>query len=775
MKPKYFVIERYSHHFVIRDLSAAGIQIVNKFALEFVQYTMNGYGRFRRKELKAIYAAKVRPLNEYRFHHGQWELFKMHLISMKIDIDDVDVLVYGFNDAQPLNCNITTAKTPYDYQVKVIDYLVSKDPLPIKLVEIQTGKGKALPYDALLLTDKGFVSMGALNVGDFLIDPTGLRTMVKGKYPQPKTPMLEFVTEDGRIFECSDEHLWNAYDAPRSDPTLITAATMASTIKHSGEVYLKCWKQFDGISKIPEGLTSEFVTEHLSPTSTVYETAPHNLNFETVYLAVLSSMICCGMVKNGEFVADLRSHNNQKGFADFVWYLGGSLVPIEPGSYEYYVRTPYNKQMYTVLKDIWCDPLKDTDPALSYGDGVYLRVMDYEITPERETCCIEVDNDTREFIIDDYIPTHNTFCAMAAAVKLNRRIIMFLKPQFIEKWEGDCEELIGVSKDEVLTIQGSSSLMAAIADARSGQLDAKVIIISNRTFQNWIKEYEDAGNDLLDRGYGCVPHEICDVFKAGLRIVDEAHMDFHLNFKIDLYTHVEHSISLSATMISDDPFVKRMQDLAYPKFMRYAGLPYDKYVHSIAWCWSLANANMVQTTERGSNKYSHNAFEKSIIKNPKLLEAYLKMHDDILKRFHFNRAVEGDKCLLYFASIAMCTIVTEYLKRQYPNRDIRRYVESDPYENLMDAEIPVSTILSAGTGHDIGGLITVILSHSINSTSSNMQGYGRIRKIKDKRLLFVYTTCIDIPRQVDYYNKKEELLKNMALSCGKYDVVGQLG
>lgn len=775
MKPQYFNVERFSHHFVVKDLSATGIQIINAFASQYIEMDWVGSGRFARKMPVRIYAAKVKPENIYRFHHGQWDDFVAFLKGKGIDILDIDVTKYGFNIAAPLNAKITDKKTPFDYQVGVIDYMVNPEPMPIKLVEIQTGKGKALPLNTRLLTSKGWKSMGALEVGDFLIDPAGRQVLVTGKYMQDKTPMLQFVSEDGRLFESSDEHLWNAYNRPNTEATLVTSATMASTIKHGEQVYLKCMLHADGESRIPEDLSSEYVSEHLAPSAQVFESQPHQLGFETVYLAVLSSFLIHGGHRGGELTVDLRSHINQEAFASFVWYLGGTLVPVEPGGYEYYFRTPYNRQIYNVVKKDWCEPLSDGDPAFSYRDGVYLRIMDFAVTPDRKTCCIEVSSAAREFVIDGYIPTHNTFCAMSAAVKLNKRIVMFLKPQFIEKWIGDCEELIGAKGDDVVAIQGSAKLMKTITEAKEGVLKAKVIIISNRTYQNWLKEYEQEGEAILDKGYDCLPHEIYQVFNAGLRLIDEVHMDFHLNFKIDLYTHVEHSISLSATLISDRPFVAKMQKLAYPPFIRYAGLPYDKYVDSVAWCWSLANVRAVQTTERGSTKYSHNAFEKSIIRNHKLLDAYLRMHVDILKRFHFNRAVPGDKCLMYFASIAMCTIVTEYLQREFPSKDIRRYVELDPYENLMDPDVSISTVLSAGTGHDIQGLITVVLSHSIRSTASNMQGYGRIRKIAGKKLLFVYTTCIDIPKQVEYYEKKEELLKTMALSSTRYDCVQQLG
>jgi hypothetical protein len=156
MKPTYFDVDRFSHHFVVRDLSAAGIQIINEFASQYVEFGWVGSGRFARRVPLRVYAAKVKPQNLYRFHHGQWDDFRTFLRTKHIDIADINIAKYGFNESVALDCKITDKKTPFDYQVGVIDYLVKAEPAPIKLVEIQTGKGKALPYDSRLLTTKGW-------------------------------------------------------------------------------------------------------------------------------------------------------------------------------------------------------------------------------------------------------------------------------------------------------------------------------------------------------------------------------------------------------------------------------------------------------------------------------------------------------------------------------------------------------------------------------------------------------------------------------------------
>lgn len=357
-----------------------------------------------------------------------------------------------------------------------------------------------------------------------------------------------------------------------------------------------------------------------------------------------------------------------------------------------------------------------------------------------------------------------TFSALAALVKLNVRVMVFLKPQFIVKWIADFKKTITVTEEDICVVQGSSQLMKLITEAKDGELKYKVIIISNRTFQNWITAYEQNGDKLQDSGYDCNPEDLMPLCQVGQRLVDEVHMDFHLNFKIDLYTHVSWSNSLSATLLSDDKFIAEMQYIAYPQEMRYKGMEFDRYVDTTALLYELADTHGIRYTAIGSKNYSHIEYEKNFYRNRKLMIDYLTMIGDQVQKYYIEHRKPGDRCLVYGASIQFCTTLSEYLKKRFSNIDVRRYVEDDPYENLMEAEISVSTVLSAGTGHDIAGLITVILTVAISSSASNIQGFGRLRNLGDKPTRFIYFTCKDISKQVEYFEKKERLLCLLAKS-----------
>lgn len=398
-----------------------------------------------------------------------------------------------------------------------------------------------------------------------------------------------------------------------------------------------------------------------------------------------------------------------------------------------------------------------TNNANQYAQILKLRVKSVEKVESQETFCIMVDACDMLYVTDDFIVTHNTFVACKAIADEGRRFAIVLKPKYIDKWISDIKELTNCTDDDILVIRGSGMLMSAIEAGTNGELKYKAIIISNKTLQNFISLYEEKGDEILNQGYDCCPQDLFEVLGADTRLIDEVHEDFHLNFKVDLYTHVHRSISLSATLISEDNFIANMYELAYPLELRYDKMEYDKYIHSIALHFNIYNAERLNVI--GPNgMYTHHNVEKYILKNNTLRLDYFHLIRDQYEEYFVKRFKPGQRAIIFCASVDMCTSLTMWMQSQYPNIDINRYVEDDPYENLVESRTSITTIQSGGTGHDIKGLTFALLTNSIASSKSNIQGFGRLRKIDGVDLHFMYLVCDNIAKQVAYHEQKEKLL-----------------
>lgn len=75
-----------------------------------------------------------------------------------------------------------------------------------------TGSGKALCLDTPIITDKGWVKMRDIKVGDILYGSDGNPCNVIGVFPQGEVNMYRMTFSDGTSADCCEDHLWEVED-----------------------------------------------------------------------------------------------------------------------------------------------------------------------------------------------------------------------------------------------------------------------------------------------------------------------------------------------------------------------------------------------------------------------------------------------------------------------------------------------------------------------------------------------------------------------------------
>lgn len=358
-----------------------------------------------------------------------------------------------------------------------------------------------------------------------------------------------------------------------------------------------------------------------------------------------------------------------------------------------------------------------------------------------------------------------SYCTMRAMETLKCRTLIIVKPMYMIKWVEDMERTFENISQDIVMVSGSKQLMALLSIAEAGELTSKVIVISNKTLQNWIKLYEKFREETLDMGYACLPDKLCEILGVGIRLIDEVHQDFYLNFKISCYTNVMRSISLSATLLSDDDFMNRMYEVAYPAVSRYKGQAHRKYISAKAVIYKLKRPDLIRTKDYATGNYSHHLFEQSVLRHSDTKKNYFGLINKIVEEGYLKDYKKGQKLIIFCISIDMCTELVKYLKNKHNKLDIRRYVEEDPYDNVISADIRVTTLQSAGTAIDIDNLTTTILTIAVSSSQANIQGLGRLRELKDGSTpQFWYFVCENIPKHIEYHERKRGMLEDRALN-----------
>lgn len=740
---KYFVIEKRSHHFVITDIRGRAREVIDTFAKHYIQFNFRRVqGRWKREGVK-IWASRTRDAREYRFHINQYQKFIAHLESVGLNSTLYDVIEKPYYEAVDAEYIVKPHFKERDYQIPIVQYLSDLRPPIAKFLEIPTGSGKAQPFSSRVLTPSGWIPMSEVTVGTPILGHDGQISHVNAIFPQGVKPVWEITFHDGRKVRACADHQWNIVE------------DVSGLARNVGTREL-------------ENLGQTFYVPLINPQRYAFLDAGPNVVRDTF------SIVNADVHETGFYLV-AKTHNeitqgreHAQVCADMIDRLqsvGCIAVQVLPGMIKVDTDNPF-KLLYVLTTDAYNVHRLDlirTVPGL--------RVASVLPVSEEPVQCISVSNHWSTYITDDFVMTHNTFCALKACSLVGKRIVAVLKPTYSDKWVSDFCNIYEMEKEDIWVVDGSKNLKLLLNTALAGKLTHRVIVISSRLLQNWFGDYNEMPQDVYElAGWPCKPDNLFEILGAGVRLIDEAHQEFHLGFMIDLFTHAIMSMSLSATMVSDDQFITQMYELVYPKKTRYDQVPISKYIHSYAWMFRFENPRLLKTTGY-SGFYNHNEFEESILKNKTMTKGYLEFIEKLVKR-HFleDEYKPGDKCLVYCSSIDMCDAVSKYLKKVLvkpgtaKKLDVRRYVGEDPYENLMEAEISVSTLKSAGTGHDIDSLTTVVLTHAISSSQSNIQGFGRLRNLQGRKMKFAYLVCQDVDKQLSYHHEKTELLRQRALT-----------
>ena len=404
-----------------------------------------------------------------------------------------------------------------------------------------------------------------------------------------------------------------------------------------------------------------------------------------------------------------------------------------------------------------------TNDTNQYAKDLKLRVASIVPTEVKLAQCISVEHPDRLFVVNDFIVTHNTFLSTYALRLIGKRIGVVVQGRYIEKWISDIEQAYGAEKGALMVIRGIPQLRAAIEMVKHGKFHARVLMISSKTMQMYLKYYEDHG---VDEYLSVAPMDLYKHFDIGVRLIDEVHQDFHCNFRQDLYSHVPLTVSLSATLEPDQKFIEEMYRIMWPVGTWAPEMEYHRFIAVKALWYRIRDVSKFRWLNF-MRQYSHTEFEKSILKQPRALHSYVDMITDIVQKVFIKHREPGQKMMVFVATVQLATILAEELSRQHPTLAVNRYVSEDEYDDLLLADISVTTLQSAGTAVDVPNLRVTLMTTALSSKQANIQVLGRTRPLVDWPDVtpeFYFLSALDIDKHVQYSKEKENKFDGKVLS-----------
>ena len=375
----------------------------------------------------------------------------------------------------------------------------------------------------------------------------------------------------------------------------------------------------------------------------------------------------------------------------------------------------------------------------------------------------EVQGKALDFIIgnNDYIANRHkpqlsvnlntgvgkTYVSIAAASFMCVRTIMITASiNWIHQWKDRILEYTDTTKDEIYILTGASS----IEKLYSGFHDIskiKFILASHSTLQSYASRYGwEAITDLFK------------FVKVGLKIYDEAHLNFDNICMIDFFTNTYKTIYLTATPARSD----RGENFVYQKYIKCIpkidlfNADTDPHTKVIALHYNSRPTPM--DMQKCMNQYGFNrlAYADYILQSPIFFELLYVLFDMIK---HMN------KVLIYIAKIDTIEAIYAWIQTYLPYiaSDVGIYNSTIPKElkqAQLDKRFILTTTKSCGAAMDIHGLkCTIVLAEPFGSEVLTRQTLGRTR---DANTYYIDVVDQGFPSITAYDKKKRSIFRKYA-------------
>lgn len=648
---------------------------------------------------------------------------------------------------EPADIRLVDTKVPRDYQVPIIDAL--KDAMKTRGVTLRPGLGKAHAHGSWIRVPNGWKRIEDIKVNDIVIARDGTPVRVTAVHPQGKKECVRLTTIDGRHSEIDLSHLWTVYNEEGEKATL-TTKELRYRLKNEAFFLPLPHPDMDGLLEQFEPINLD---QYWSEEDETYNLPTRLLTADYgVRLALLRELMKLVDVTSDTFTMCVTNGVFKEQIKELLYSVGGIVHEHqEPGQY---ILTTQLENAKALLKDDL------GDIRFIPTDKYRLRIKSIKDIGERYTTCISIEHEEQLYVIDQYLVTHNTFCALKAAEAIKQRVILMLLPKYFGVWEEAIQnDLVGEYTTE--SVQGFKQLTDIINRAANGGKIADIVFMSVTTYRAYIEALEKFGSEgMKEIGYVIPPYEFHSRCGIGVQINDEVQDDPGLYFRVDTVTNVKKEIFLTATPYTGDDKLTEKIKVMMPDECDVPLPADDKYTNVVAIRYNDPGVRPSDYTGY-MRAYSHIKYESTLLKNKERKLAYFSKVARIIHAFYISEYQKGQKMAIYAATKAFIMELLKYLKKRFPDYTLTEYVSETDFSAVLNNDIIITTIKSAGAGVDIVNLKEVLLLHMTNSQKDTVQVAGRPRRLKDYPDIdprFSYLVCNQIPKHLGYRKNKTRYL-----------------
>lgn len=345
-----------------------------------------------------------------------------------------------------------------------------------------------------------------------------------------------------------------------------------------------------------------------------------------------------------------------------------------------------------------------------------------------------------------------TYLSIASIVYLSlRSIIIASRADWIKQWKNKILEYTDIEPSEIYVISGAASIYKLL----NGMKDVSKIKIFLAT-HNTLKSYGD------NKGWKEVS-KLFKILKVGIKVYDEAHLNFDNICKIDFYTNTYKTYYLTATPGRSNSDENDIYQLSFKNVFAIDLFNEDKdpHTHYISIRFkSRPTPKEMAYCSKSQYGLDRNRYVGYLVKK----EVFYKVLTIVM---NIIKNIKG-KVLIYIATNDAILTVREWLINNYPEirNDIGIFtsiVKDEDKKAQLEKRIILSTTKSAGAAMDIPGLkATIVLAEPFKSEILARQSLGRTRS---NNTLYIEVVDDSFAILRAFYNHKKPVYAKYALSC----------
>ena len=764
--------------------------------------------------------------NELYVHKGvDIEFLKKLLINVEI-VEDIDY------EGEDMDFQFEELIAPRnEEQVDVINFIAGEHGFadniddPRLFVVKKPGFGKMQPFFTKIATPDGYVKMADIRPGSIVFDETGDECKVLKIFDHGPQKVYQIKFSDGRMTYCGDEHLWRVkedgewhtkplYEIRNSYMSYMTRCKYRYEIPKNGFIEYP-WR-FSNVDPFTYGICVGLANhnkKHLTFDVEYYQLEkvrsivmdicnindweyrfennsfefldktmrwikhdeifyngtyciPKNMKYSSTRLSLLG-----GILESMVWVNNARviSSNQLELLNDIIdiFRSCGCYAKLKISKYSNIASIEFGLSQ-TVL----CETCEECRKYFKRWWNTYTKrnkepiyIKDVKELGTYQCRCIQVDNPEHLYLTDDYVVTHNTYCTgYGIGLYKKKALIIMHRDNLRAQWNESLYMMNGFDHARVHEIDTTQELYNIAHGDYDNDYD--IYLITHATFRAGLKRIGDIK----------LAQNICKVLGIGVKVIDEAHLEFKDILLLDIVCNVKRNIYLTATPGRS----QREENAIYWKVFNSATF----YAPSTELNNNAPNKWMDYVTVRMSSDCKPNIYRYQVTRGKgmsavsygKWVIAYdkkkrhFKCCKDIIMEC-FDRD-QNAKVLVLIPLINLCESLMDFLIEELDKEDKFKYALSIRTINSNNskgdnayskkADVIISTLGSMGVGTDVKGLTDIINMTPYCSKLTAEQSLGRVRYAGK---IGHYYDIVDqsVPMDTFWWKSRSKKLKE--LSC----------